>query len=78
MLSMFRTFRGRVTLIALFGLILGIPLPAEAQLPIRIGSSLSLSGKEYALQGAYCREGYLLCQKHVTCKQACSGAKSNL
>jgi len=46
-------------------LILGIFLPAEAQQAIRIGSSLSLSGKEYALQGAYCREGYLLCQKHV-------------
>jgi branched-chain amino acid transport system substrate-binding protein len=63
---MFRTFHGAVvSLFALLELILGVTLPAEAQQPIRIGSSLSLTGKEYSLQGAYCREGYLLCQKHV-------------
>src|SRR3989441_6605700 len=42
----------------------GVPWPSLAQQPIRIGASLSLTGK-YALQGGYGREGYLLCQKHV-------------
>ena len=35
-----------------------------ADQPVRIGASLSLTGKEYSVQGGYCREGYLLCQKH--------------
>ncbi len=35
-----------------------------AEKSLRIGSSLSLTGKQYSLQGGYCREGYLLCQKH--------------
>ena len=37
---------------------------SEAEKSLRIGSSLSLTGKQYSLQGGYCREGYLLCQKH--------------
>src|SRR5438876_53196 len=45
-------------------LVLGAPWPSMAQQPIRIGASLSLTGK-YALQGGYGREGYLLCQKQV-------------
>ena len=45
---------------------LGIALsqPSAADQPIRIGTSLSLTGKQYSVQGGYCREGYLLCQKH--------------
>jgi branched-chain amino acid transport system substrate-binding protein len=63
---MLLTSRGAVLFVfALLELILGTAVPAEAQQPIRIGSSLSRTGKEYSLQGAYCREGYLLCQKHV-------------
>ena len=58
-------------LLALFALVVasvvGVPWPSLAQQPIRIGSSLSLTGK-YALQGGYGREGYLLCQKHVNQK----------
>ena len=54
---------------SVFGLalIFGIALcePSAAEPPIRIGSSLSITGKQYSLQGGYCREGYLLCQKHV-------------
>src|SRR5206468_10891521 len=46
---------------------IGPPWGSEAQQPIRIGSSLSLTGK-YALQGGYAREGYLLYQKHVNQK----------
>ena len=33
--------------------------------PLRIGASVSLTGKAYSVQGDYGREGYLLCQKHV-------------
>ena len=36
-----------------------------AQQPLRVGASLSITGKQYSVQGNYCREGYLLCQKHV-------------
>jgi branched-chain amino acid transport system substrate-binding protein len=62
MSAMFRTFS--VRLVCLFAL-LALMRPAEAQQSIRIGSSLSLTGKAYSEQGAYCREGYLLCQKEV-------------
>jgi branched-chain amino acid transport system substrate-binding protein len=44
--------------------VVGVPWLSFAQQPIRLGASLSLTGK-YALQGGYAREGYLLCQKHV-------------
>src|SRR5690348_6843125 len=40
-------------------------LAASAQQPIRIGASLSLTGKQYSVQGNYGREGYLLCEKHL-------------
>ena len=63
---MFTTSRRAVLfLLTLLQLIIENAVPAQAQQPIRIGSSLSLTGKEYSLQGGYCREGYLLCQKHV-------------
>jgi len=45
-------------------LIIGAP-PSTAQQPIRIGVSMSITGKQYSVQGGYGREGYLLCQKHV-------------
>jgi branched-chain amino acid transport system substrate-binding protein len=44
--------------------VVAAPGLVQAQHPIRIGASLSLTGKD-ALQGGYGREGYLLCQKHV-------------
>jgi branched-chain amino acid transport system substrate-binding protein len=49
-----------------FAAILGIRLsgPSAAEQPIRIGASLSITGKQYSVQGGYSREGYLLCQKH--------------
>jgi branched-chain amino acid transport system substrate-binding protein len=54
-----------LALIALVGAsVVGVPWPSLAQQPIRIGASLSLTGKD-ALQGGYGREGYLLCQKQV-------------
>jgi hypothetical protein len=33
---------------------------AAAEQPIRIGTSLSITGKQYSAQGGYCREGYVL------------------
>jgi branched-chain amino acid transport system substrate-binding protein len=45
--------------------IAGFPWPSFAQQPIRIGATMSLTGKQYSLQGGYGREGYLLCEKHV-------------
>ena len=45
-------------------LAIGMPPESAAQQPIRIGASMSVTGS-FAEQGAYAREGYLLCQKHV-------------
>ena len=39
--------------------------PSSAQQLLRIGVSLSITGKQYSVQGGYGREGYLLCQKDV-------------
>src|SRR5436190_7473347 len=38
--------------------------PFEAQQPIRIGATMSLTG-ESSIQGGYGREGYLFCEKHA-------------
>jgi len=43
----------------------GLPRPSFAQQQIRIGATMSLTGKQYSVQGGYGREGYLLCEKHV-------------
>src|SRR5215469_14194202 len=52
---------------SLLGLLtaIGLSPPSSAQQPIRIGASMSITGKAYSVQGGYGREGYLLCQKHV-------------
>ncbi len=54
----------RWLLVLLIGSAVEAPSVALAQPPIRIGASLSMTGS-YAKPGAYGREGYLLCQKHV-------------
>ena len=46
-------------------LVIGLSGPAAAEQPIRIGTSLSITGKQYSAQGGSCREGYVLCQKNV-------------
>ena len=51
-----------VALACLFAIALSQAIAADQ--PLRIGTSLSLTGKQYSLQGGYCREGYLLCQRH--------------
>ncbi|RZM94789.1 hypothetical protein CWO91_39105 [Bradyrhizobium genosp. SA-3] len=43
-----------------------------AQQPIRIGTSIAITGRDM-VQGGYVREGYLLCQKHVNEKGGALG-----
>jgi branched-chain amino acid transport system substrate-binding protein len=38
---------------------------ASAEQSLRIGATMSITGKAYSVQGGYGREGYLLCEKHV-------------
>jgi branched-chain amino acid transport system substrate-binding protein len=59
--------------------IIGLSGPwAVAEQPLRIGSSLSITGKQYSAQGGYCREGYLLCQKHVNAQGGVLGRQIEL
>jgi len=59
--------------------IIGLSGPwAAAEQPLRIGSSLSITGKQYSAQGGYCREGYLLCQKHVNTQGGVLGRQIEL
>jgi branched-chain amino acid transport system substrate-binding protein len=59
--------------------IVGLSGPvAAAEQPVRIGSSLSITGKQYSAQGGYCREGYLLCQKHVNTRGGVLGRQIEL
>src|SRR3989442_10414823 len=51
------------SLLGLFAL--GLSWPSSAEQAIRIGASMSITGKAYSVQGGYGREGYLVCQKHV-------------
>ncbi|PYN83792.1 MAG: hypothetical protein DMD87_29705 [Candidatus Rokuibacteriota bacterium] len=51
--------------VVLFGVLVIGAQPSTAQQPIQLGVSLSITGKQYSIQGGYGREGYLLCQKHV-------------
>jgi branched-chain amino acid transport system substrate-binding protein len=52
---------------SLWGMLGALVLPwtSFAEQPIRIGASMSLTGKAYSVQGGYGREGYLLCQQHT-------------
>jgi len=51
---------------------------AAAEQSIRIGTSLSITGKQYSAQAGYCREGYLLCQKHVNAERGAIGRQIEL
>jgi branched-chain amino acid transport system substrate-binding protein len=60
-------------------LVIGLSQPqAAAEQPIRIGTSLSVTGKQYSAQGGYCREGYELCQKHVNAERGVIGRQIEL
>lgn len=60
---------GAVALVALLG-----TAPAEAQAPIKIGASLSLTGT-YGKIGAYQKEGYELCADDLNAKGGLLGRK---
>jgi branched-chain amino acid transport system substrate-binding protein len=55
------------SLIALAGISLVAAGPSLAQQPIRIGTSIAITGRDH-VQGGDVRNGYLLCQKHVNDK----------
>jgi len=56
-----------------FASVIGLSGPAAAEQPIRIGTSLSITGKQYSAQGGNCREGYVLCQKKVNAEGGAVG-----
>jgi len=62
-------FAGAVALVALLG-----TAPAEAQAPIKIGASLSLTGT-YGKIGTYQKEGYELCADDLNAKGGLLGRK---
>src|SRR5215467_4557951 len=53
--------------------VVGLLSPGLAQQPLRIGATMSLTGKQYSVQGGYGREGYLLCEKHVNAQRGVLG-----
>jgi branched-chain amino acid transport system substrate-binding protein len=61
----------RLVTILIASVALCVTSPAHAQQtssdrpPLRIGATMSITGKAYSVQGGYGREGYLLCQKHL-------------
>ena len=68
-----RTYRWHGWLVVLGSVLaIGAPWPSVAQQPIKIGSSISITGRD-AVQGGYVREGYLLCQKQVNEKGGALG-----
>src|SRR5262245_31854780 len=76
-LSMNKAFRLSVWLVS--ASISGLSGPwAAAEQPLRIGAVLSITGKQYSAQGGYCREGYLLCQKHVNIQGGVLGRQIEL
>jgi branched-chain amino acid transport system substrate-binding protein len=70
------TTRAPGALVAAMAVLAG-SLPAQAQAPIRIGASLSLTGT-YAQPGRYQHEGYKLCQKDLNAKGGLLGRKVEL
>jgi branched-chain amino acid transport system substrate-binding protein len=54
--------------------LLAATLPVDAQAPVRIGASLSLTGT-YAKLGKYQEEGYKLCEKEINAKGGLLGRK---
>jgi branched-chain amino acid transport system substrate-binding protein len=63
------SFAAAVTLALLLGIV-----PAQAQAPIKIGASLSLTGT-YAKPGSYQKEGYEVCADELNAKGGLLGRK---
>src|SRR5918993_3137613 len=66
--------RPAIFAVVITALAVGVALVAEAQGPIRIGASLSLTGT-YAKLGKNQHEGYQLCQKDINVKGGILGRK---
>src|SRR6478672_12859014 len=64
---MFRQVTGRVLVLMTLASVATAQQPTSSQpaKPLRVGATMSITGKAYSLQGGYGREGYLLCEKHV-------------
>jgi branched-chain amino acid transport system substrate-binding protein len=61
-------------LTSLFICVLGYSSPGAAEQTLRIGATMSITGKAYSVQGGYGREGYLLCQKHLNAQGGLLGS----
>src|SRR5438128_6066241 len=66
--------RPAILTVVVMGLGVGVSLVADAQGPVRIGASLSLTGT-YAKLGKNQQEGYQLCQKDLNAKGGLLGRK---
>ena len=68
----------RLAPVALAGVVLAsLPLPADAQTPIKIGASMSVTGT-YAKPGSYQKEGYDVCIDELNGKGGLLGRKVEL
>jgi branched-chain amino acid transport system substrate-binding protein len=67
---MFRQVTGRVLVLMALASVATAQQPTSSQpaKPLRVGATMSMTGKAYSLQGGYGREGYLLCEKHVNAR----------
>ena len=64
--------------VALAGVVLAaLPVPADAQTPIKIGASMSVTGT-YAKPGSYQKEGYDVCIDELNAKGGLLGRKVEL
>ena len=74
----FRCLGKRLAPVALAGVVLAsLPLPADAQTPIKIGASMSVTGT-YAKPGSYQKEGYDVCIDELNGKGGLLGRKVEL
>ncbi len=77
-MTSFRCLGKRLAPVALTGVVLAsLPLPADAQTPIKIGASMSVTGT-YAKPGSYQKEGYDVCIDELNGKGGLLGRKVEL
>ncbi len=77
-MTSFRCLGKRLAPVVLAGVVLAsLPLPADAQTPIKIGASMSVTGT-YAKPGSYQKEGYDVCIDELNGKGGLLGRKVEL
>ncbi len=77
-MTSFRCLGKRLAPVALAGVVAAsLPLPADAQTPIKIGASMSVTGT-YAKPGSYQKEGYDVCIDELNGKGGLLGRKVEL